>query len=145
MDSSERLGRRRSGATVRPRIASSGRTSPIARVMVERSMSKPARQYIMGGTMAEVNEGGQQAVAKDQFVLGPSTYGPTTGPRRECSLVPLVRQRADLGDEFSDQIGRQARDPLASDDRCTFPLPHHRDHDQRSDSRRATANHARAR
>jgi hypothetical protein len=34
-------------------------------------------------------------------------------------------QRADLGDEFSDHIGRQARDPPVADDQCTSRVSHH--------------------
>lgn len=34
-------------------------------------------------------------------------------------------QRSDLGDEFGNPIGRQARDPLVADDRCTSRVPHH--------------------
>ena len=92
----------------------------------------------MGGAMTKVEEGGQEPIDEDQLVFRPGTRGPTTGTRGETSLVPLVPQRADLGDEFGDHSRLQPRDPLASRDRCTYPAPHHTGHDPRSRPQRAT-------
>lgn len=99
----------------------------------------------MGGAMTKADEGGQDPIDEDQLVFRPGTRGPTTGTRGETSLVPLVPQRADLGDEFGDHSRLQPRDPLASRDRCTYPAPHHTGHDPRSRPQCADANHARAR
>ncbi|MFJ2061405.1 hypothetical protein ACIOMM_36745, partial [Streptomyces sp. NPDC087908] len=40
-------------------------------------------------------------------------------------LVTLMPQRPHLGHEFSDHIGRQARNPTIADDYCTSRVPHH--------------------
>lgn len=39
-------------------------------------------------------------------------------------LVPFVPQRACLGHEFSNQLGRQPGDPAVAEDRCTLRAPH---------------------
>lgn len=79
---------------------------------------EPAGQRVMGGAMAQMDEGSQQTLDHDQLVL---RTGPTArGQGRECGLVPLMPQWTDLGDEFSDHIGRRSRDPLAPDDRRTW-------------------------
>ncbi|MFD3998955.1 hypothetical protein [Streptomyces sp. NPDC058583] len=39
--------------------------------------------------------------------------------------MTLMPQRANLGDEFSDHIGRQTRDSAVADDHCTKRAPHH--------------------
>ncbi|MGP3953842.1 hypothetical protein [Streptomyces sp. 7N604] len=38
--------------------------------------AESAGQYVVGGTVSEVNEGGQQGVDEDQFVLCPGAHGP---------------------------------------------------------------------
>lgn len=107
------------GAIVQPRAASRGRTSPIARMMVERSTPIPAGQHVVRGTVAEAHQCGQQPVDEDQFVPGPGAHGATTRARGECRLVTFVPQRTDLSDAFSDHVGRQPGDALAADNCCT--------------------------
>ncbi|WP_260470748.1 hypothetical protein [Streptomyces sp. RP5T] len=75
--------------------------------------------------MTEMDQGGQQPVDEHQLVLRTSTYGPLPLPGDEPGLLALVPQRANLSDEFSDHIGRQARDPPFADDHCTSRVPHH--------------------
>ncbi len=72
-----------------------------------------------------MDQGGQQSVDEHQLVLRTSTYGPLPLPGYEPGLVALVPQRADLGNEFSDHVGRQARDSPVADGHCTSHVPHH--------------------
>ncbi|WP_328688025.1 hypothetical protein OHA74_53605 [Streptomyces phaeochromogenes] len=75
--------------------------------------------------MAEMHQGGQQPVDEHQLVLRAGTYGPLPLPGGEPGLMALMPQRADPSDEFSDHIGRQARDPTIADDHYTSCVPHH--------------------
>ncbi|MFD3663549.1 hypothetical protein ACFWVF_23685 [Streptomyces sp. NPDC058659] len=101
-----------------------------------------AYQNVVGDSVPQMDQRDQQSVDEDQLVFRPGTDRPPPGSCRENGLVPLMPQRAYLGDQFSDDIGRQARDPLASDDGRTRPNPHQANHDPRSWSRRATHDHA---
>ncbi|WP_143048089.1 MULTISPECIES: hypothetical protein [unclassified Streptomyces] len=47
-------------------------------------------QYVVGGTVAEVDERCQQMVDEAEFVFHTGTHGPVAGTRREHGLVPLV-------------------------------------------------------
>ncbi|WP_327720283.1 hypothetical protein OG381_36760 [Streptomyces sp. NBC_00490] len=75
--------------------------------------------------MTEMDQGGQQPVDEHQLVLRTSAYGPLPWPGYEPGLVALVPQRADLRDEFTDHVGRQARDPPVADEHCASCIPHH--------------------
>ncbi|MGW3381956.1 hypothetical protein ACWDCO_17425 [Streptomyces albogriseolus] len=72
-----------------------------------------------------MHEGGQEPVDEDQPVLRAGTDRALPLPGHQLGLVPFMPQRAQLGHEFSDHIGRQARDPPVTDDRCTRHVPHH--------------------
>jgi hypothetical protein len=56
-----------------------------------------------------MDQGCQQPVDEHQLVLRTSTYGLLPLAGGKSGLVSLTPQRADLSDEFSDHIGRQAR------------------------------------
>lgn len=60
----------------------------------------------------------------DDLGQGPQPH-PRPRPGRKLDLVPFVPQGAQLCDEFSDHVGRQARDPTVADDRGTRRVPHH--------------------
>ena len=94
-----RLRSRMPGATVQPRCASSGRTSRMARVMVERSPG-PASQHAMRGAMAQIHQGGQQPVDEDEPVLRTGSHSSPPRPSREQCLMLPVQQRAYFSDEF---------------------------------------------
>ena len=89
---------------VQPRWASSGRTSPIARVMVERSTPNQQASTSVGGAMAEVNQCGQEPVDEHELVLRAGADSPPSWTRGKCRLVSLVPQRPDLRDEFGDDL-----------------------------------------
>jgi hypothetical protein len=57
-----------------------------------------------------VHERGQKPVDEHQPVLRTRADGPLPRPGRKLGLVPFVPQRAQLCNEFSDHVGRQARD-----------------------------------
>ncbi|MFJ2565483.1 MULTISPECIES: hypothetical protein [unclassified Streptomyces] len=75
--------------------------------------------------MTEIDERGQEPVDEDQLVFGAGAHGPLPGPGHEPCLALFVPQQSYLGEEFSDHIGRQARDPPVADDCCTRRVPHH--------------------
>ncbi|MFI8917392.1 hypothetical protein ACIGW4_38145, partial [Streptomyces sp. NPDC053513] len=75
--------------------------------------------------MTEMDEGGQKPVDEHQPVLRTGAHGPLPRPGGKRGLVTLMPQRADLGDEFSNHLSCQARDPAIADDRCTSRVPHH--------------------
>ncbi|MFJ4691753.1 hypothetical protein [Streptomyces sp. NPDC088766] len=75
--------------------------------------------------MSEVHEGGHEPVDEDQPVLRAGTDRLLPRPGRKPGLVPFMPQRAELSHEFSDHVGRRARDPPVADDRCTRRVPHH--------------------
>ncbi|MET7898791.1 hypothetical protein [Streptomyces mirabilis] len=75
--------------------------------------------------MTQMNQGGQQPVGEHQPVLRTATPVPASAAGSEPGLVALVPQRADLSDEFSLHIGRQARDPPVADNHCTSRVPDH--------------------
>lgn len=109
---------------VHPRSASKGRTSAMARVMVERST--PNQQAI---TWCVVACRRCTSVARSRstntnrcFAPAPS---PLPRPGRKPGLVPVVPQRAKPSHKFSDHVGRQARDPPVAGDRCARRVPHH--------------------
>lgn len=79
----------------------------------------------MGSPVTEMDEGGQEPVDEHQPVLCASTHGPPSLPGGKPGLVALMPQPAYFGDEFSDHIGRQARDPPVADDHCTSRVLHH--------------------
>jgi hypothetical protein len=74
----------------------------------------------MRGGVTEVDEGGQEPVDEDQPVLRAGAHSTLPRPGGEPGLVPLMPQRTQLCDEFSDHVGRQARDPSVAGDRCTY-------------------------
>ncbi|MFD9248280.1 hypothetical protein ACFV0D_41520, partial [Streptomyces sp. NPDC059556] len=75
--------------------------------------------------MAKVHEHGQESVDEHQPVLRTGAHSALPRPRGQLGLVTLMPQRPHLGNEFSDHIGRQARDPAVADDQCTSRVPHH--------------------
>lgn len=77
----------------------------------------------MRGGMPKVHEGGQEPVDKHQTVLRTRAHSTLPWPGRKLGLMPFVPQRTQLCDEFSDHVGRQARDPrsLMIAARDTFP------------------------
>ncbi|MGV9553082.1 hypothetical protein [Streptomyces ardesiacus] len=79
----------------------------------------------MSDSVAEVHEGGQEPVDEDQPVLRTGTDSPLPWPGGKPGLVLFMPQRAKLSHEFSNHVGRQARDPPIADDRCTRRVPHH--------------------
>jgi hypothetical protein len=79
----------------------------------------------MRGGMPEVHERGQEPVDEHQPVLRTRAHSTLPRPGRKLGLMPFVPQRGYHSDEFSDHVGRQARDPPVSDDRCTRGVPHH--------------------
>ncbi len=115
------------GATVQPRAASIGRSSPNARDGAVDT--EPAGQHIVRDAVPQVNEGGQQPVDEDQPVLRTGPDRPAPRALRKQGLVPLVPQRADRSDEFSKAA--RAR------------VPTHGNRDQLSRLHLAPANHAR--
>lgn len=87
--------------------------------------AEPAGEHVVGGGMPEVHERGQEPIDEHQPVLRTRAHSALPRPGRKLGLVPFVPQRAQLCDEFSDHVGRQARDPPVADDRCTRRVPHH--------------------
>lgn len=87
--------------------------------------AEPAGQHVMRGGVTEMYERGQETVDEHQLMLRAGAHRPLPWPGRELGLVPLVPQRAYLGNEFSNHNSRQARDPPVTDDRCTRRVPHH--------------------
>lgn len=83
-----------------------------------------------------MDERGQEPVNEDQPVLRAGAHSPLPWPGGKLGLVPRMPQRANLGNEFGDHIGRQARDPPVTHDRCTRRVPHHPTmiNDQRPDT-----------
>lgn len=79
----------------------------------------------MRGGMPEVHERGQEPVDEHQPVLRSGAHSTLPRPGRKPGLVPFMPQWAQLCNEFSDHVGRQAREPLVADDRCTRRVPHH--------------------
>ncbi|GHA49658.1 hypothetical protein GCM10010329_84840 [Streptomyces spiroverticillatus] len=79
----------------------------------------------MGGSMTQVDQGGQQPVNEDQLVLRTSPRGTLPWPGGKPGLMARMPQRAHLNDEFTDHIGRQAGDPTVADDRCPTHVPDH--------------------
>jgi len=77
------------------------------------------------GSATETDESGQQSVDEHQPVLRTGANGSLPLPGGKPGLVALMPQRAHFGNEFSDHIGRQARDPPVADDQCTSRVPHH--------------------
>jgi hypothetical protein len=86
---------------------------------------EPAGEHVVRNPVSEVHEGGQKPVDEDQPVLRTRAHSTLPRPGRKPGLVPLAPQRTKLCDEFSDHVGRQARDPPVADDRCTRRVPHH--------------------
>jgi hypothetical protein len=86
---------------------------------------EPAGEHVVRGAVSEMHEGGQEPVDEDQPVLRAGAHGPFPRPGRKPGLVSFMPQRAQLINEFSDHLGRQARDPPVADDRCTTRVPHH--------------------
>lgn len=79
----------------------------------------------MSGPVAEMDEGGQEPVDEHEPVLRTGAHSTLPRPRGQLGLVTLMPRRAQLGDEFSDHIGRQARNPAIAEDHCTSHGPHH--------------------
>lgn len=79
----------------------------------------------MSNPVAKMHQRGKQPVDEDQAVLRTGDHRTLPRPGRKPGLVPLMPQRADLGDEFSDHGCRQARDPPVADDRCARHVPCH--------------------
>ncbi|MFC9605330.1 hypothetical protein ACFTTN_17915 [Streptomyces niveus] len=73
--------------------------------------------------MTEMDGSGQQPPARDQPVLRAGVHGPLPLPVDKSGLVTLMPQRADVGNEFSDHIGRKAviRRSLMPSGRVDFP------------------------
>jgi hypothetical protein len=90
-----------SGLTVQPRSASRGRTSVLARVMVERSTPHHQAGTSCVAAVMEMHERGQETVDEHQLMLRAGAHRPLPWPGRELGLVPLVPQRAYLRNEFS--------------------------------------------
>lgn len=112
------------GLTVHPRSASKG---PLSDSTGDGGAvdAEPAGQHVVRGTMAEMHERGQEPVDEHQPVLPAGAHGPLPRPGHELGVVPFMPQRAHLGSEFSDHVGRQTRDPPVADDHCTRSVPHH--------------------
>jgi hypothetical protein len=87
--------------------------------------TQPAGEHVVRGGTPEVHKHGQKPVYEHQPVLRTRAHGPLPRPGRKLDLVPFVPQRAQLCDEFSDHVDRQARDSTVTDDRCTRRVPHH--------------------
>ncbi|WP_235787110.1 hypothetical protein [Streptomyces mutabilis] len=75
--------------------------------------------------MPEVHERGQEPVDEHQPVLRTRAHSALPRTGRKLGLVPLMPQRTQLCHQFSNHVGRQARDPSVADDRCTRRVPHH--------------------
>jgi hypothetical protein len=72
-----------------------------------------------------MNQGGEQSIDEHQPVLRTGAHCPLPLPGGEPGLMALVPQRAYLSNEFSNHIGRQARDPPVAGDHSTSRIPHH--------------------
>lgn len=62
--------------------------------------------------------GGTTGGRRRPACVSPRADGPAARAQRRRGLVPILRQRPCLKDEFGDHIGRQSGDPPASNDRC---------------------------
>ena len=104
--------------TVQPRSAGSGRTSLIARVMVERPTPnhQASTPYVTPWRRC-TSVARSRSTKTSQLVLRTGTHGPLAWPGCEPDLVASRPQRAYFGDEFSDHTGRQARDTRIVGDR----------------------------
>lgn len=85
--------------------------------------AKPAGQNVVGGPVAEMDEGGQEPSMKPVFRSGSDLPLPRPGDKPR--LVPFMPQRAHLGDEFSDLIGQEVRDLAVADECCACRIPYH--------------------
>ncbi|WP_406053642.1 hypothetical protein OG462_44055 [Streptomyces sp. NBC_01077] len=63
------------------------------------------------------------SISEDQLVLRVGACCRAPWSRREPILMPSMPQRAKLGDEFSDHVGRQPRVLSTPDDRRTAQFP----------------------
>ncbi|WP_176956354.1 MULTISPECIES: hypothetical protein [unclassified Streptomyces] len=72
-----------------------------------------------------MDERGQETVDEHQPVLRTGAHGSLPRPGGRPGLMPFQPQRIYFGQEFSDRIGRQARDPPIADDCRTVRIPHH--------------------
>ncbi|MFF8430580.1 hypothetical protein ACF07Y_36665 [Streptomyces sp. NPDC016566] len=59
----------------------------------------------MSSPVAEMNERDEQSVNEPQPVLRAGAHDPLPRPGRKPRLVPLMPQRAELRDKFSDHDG----------------------------------------
>lgn len=85
-----------------------------------------------GGCVQRLTKVANSLSMKTSLCSAPAPTARRRGHDASSGLVPLVPQRPDLGDEFSEDVGRQSGDPLAADDGCTCPFPHHTNQDQGS-------------
>jgi hypothetical protein len=79
-----------------PRSASNGRIWLIARVIVERSTPNQERQHVVGDTVTQAHQGGQQPVHEDQLVPGAGTDGSLPRAGGQPRLLPVVPHRPQL-------------------------------------------------
>ncbi len=101
---SARVRSRTTGLTVHPRSASKGRTSAIARVMVERST--PNQLDSPSCVVAcRRRERGQEPLDENQPMVCTRAHNTLPRPQRKLGLVPFTPQRAQLCDEFSNLVG----------------------------------------
>ncbi|WP_333736257.1 hypothetical protein [Streptomyces sp. IBSBF 2806] len=82
---------------------------------------------------------------KTSLCFGACAHCPLAKPGGKPGLVALVPQRADVGHEFSNHVGRPARDLPVADDHCSSRVPHHTSMITIKDSTRLTADRARGR
>jgi hypothetical protein len=110
---SARVRSRSPPSTLHPRSASSGRTSPTARVIVERDRaghSGPAGQHVMGDPVAPEHRGGQQPV-DEHPVPGTASDRPLVRPIGQSRVLTRLPARPQLGDQLSQDREGQSGPP----------------------------------
>jgi hypothetical protein len=78
----------------------------------------------MGDAVPQVHQGGQELIHEHHFVPRTGTDRPPPRTSGQHRLPPLVPQRADLGDQSSKHLRRQARDPPIADNHRTSHRTH---------------------
>jgi len=120
-------------STVQPRSAVSGRTSPTARVIVERDTR--TNRHVVGDSVAQMHEGGQQPVEEHQPMPG-------TGP--DCPLTrPIGPARLPARAQLSQDLPGRPGHPAISDSRGSGQAPRHTTTLPRASRASRPANHAR--
>ena len=110
---------------VQPRSASRGRTSPTARVGVERFTPNQQADTSCVTPCRRCTRVVRRRSTKTGRCFAPAPIARFRSLEASPGLVPFMPQQAQFSHEFSDHVGRQSGDPPVADDRRTRRVPHH--------------------